>query len=338
MMTNMDEQPPTSGSQPVVNCVAYKRKGKRIGDVAIDDISEALKIPGNFVWVGLHEPGEELLAKLQEEFGLHDLAVEDAHTAHQRTKIEAYGDSLFLVVQTVDIGEDGNLRFGETHVFLGASYLVTVRHGASPSYIPARRTCESNPELMAHGPGYGLYAVLDLIVDNYLPIVGAFREELQALDQKILGGSFDRDTIRRLYAMQRDLTRLRLAVTPLQDVLSQLVRLHQQLIDDELRAYFRDVLDHVVRVADSIGAMREMLAAAMNVNLALVTVGQNEVVKKLAGWAAILAAPTLVASWYGMNFEHMPEFDERWAYPILIGFVVVLCGGLYGLFKRARWL
>ncbi|SFK67918.1 magnesium and cobalt transport protein CorA [Rhodanobacter glycinis] len=321
----------------VVNCVAYRTDGTRSGDISIDAISDVLKEPDTFVWVGLHEPDESLLLKLQDEFDLHDLAIEDAQSAHQRTKIEAYGDSLFIVVQTAQL-VNGNLAFGETHIFLGPRYLVTVRHGASLSYSPARRTCEHAPELLALGPSYGLYGVLDFVVDNLLPIVRDFREELQELEQDIFAATFNRSTVRRLYDMQRDLMTLRLAVAPMQDVISQLVRLHPQLIPEDLRAYFRDIYDHVFRVNESISAMREMLTAAINVNLSLVTFGQNEVMKKLAGWAAMLAAPTLITSWYGMNFTHMPELSRPWAYPLIIVIVIGVVGGIYTGLRRAKWL
>ena len=321
----------------VVNCIAYQRDGTRLGEISLDAISDVLAAPDTFVWVGLHEPDEPLLEKLQEEFCLHDLAIEDAHNAHQRTKIETYGDSLFLVVQTAQLIE-AELKFGETQIFLGARYLVTVRHGASLSYAPARRACENVPELLANGPSYGLYGVLDLIVDNLLPIVRDFREELGLLEQDIFAETFKRSTVHRLYDMQRDLMTLRLAVAPLQDITSQLVRLHQGLIPDELRPYFRDVYDHVFRVNESISAMREMLTAAINVNLSLVTFGQNEVMKKLAGWAAMLAAPTLLTSWYGMNFQHMPELGQPWAYPAIIVVMASVVGGIYAALKHNRWL
>ncbi len=338
-------QPPTSiqtdtalsPTPMVVNCVAYHRDGRRIGDITLDAISDVLAEDDSFVWVGLHEPDEPLLEKLQEEFDLHDLAIEDAHHAHQRTKIESYGDSLFIVVQTAQLVA-GKLAFGETHIFLGPRYLVTVRHGASLSYAPARRTCEHSPELLAHGPSYGLYGVLDFIVDNLMPIVRDFREELQELEQDIFAETFNREAVKRLYDMQRDLMTLRLAVAPLQDVISQLVRLHPNLIPDDLRAYFRDVYDHVFRVNESVSAMREMLGATININLSLVTFGQNEVMKKLAGWAAMLAAPTLITSWYGMNFHHMPELDKPWAYPTMIVIVVLVVGGIYGWLRKSRWL
>ena len=321
----------------VVNCIAYRKDGSRIGEITLDAISDVLAQPDTFVWVGLHEPDEPLLGKLQQEFGLHDLAIEDAHNAHQRTKIETYGDSLFLVVQTAQL-IDGHLAFGETHIFLGPRYLVSVRHGASLSYAPARRTCEQAPKLLALGPSYALYGVLDFIVDNLLPIVRDYREELQQLEQDIFAETFNRSTVRRLYDMQHDLMALRLAVAPLQDIISQLVRMHPHLIPDPLRAYFRDIYDHVFRVNESISAMREMLGAAISVNLSLVTFGQNEVVKKLAGWAAILAAPTLITSWYGMNFQHMPELSKPWAYPVITIVMIGIVGGLYVGLKRAKWL
>ncbi|MEO8779815.1 MAG: magnesium/cobalt transporter CorA [Rhodanobacter sp.] len=327
----------TTDEPMVVNCIAYHRDGLRMGEIGLDAISDVLSEPDTFVWVGLHEPDEPLLQKLQEEFGLHDLAIEDAHTAHQRTKIESYGDSLFLVVQTAQL-INGELEFGETQVFLGERYLVTVRHGASLSYAPARRTCENAPNLLANGPSYGLYGVLDFIVDNLLPIVRDFREELELLEQDIFAETFKRSTVHRLYDMQRDLMTLRLAVAPLQDIINQLVRLHPNLINDDLRPYFRDVYDHVFRVNEAISAMREMLTAAINVNLSLVTFGQNEVMKKLAGWAAMLAAPTLLTSWYGMNFQHMPELSLPWAYPAIIVVMACIVGGIFVALKRARWL
>jgi len=338
MLTIEPEVPKVETAHPsmVVNCVAYRMDGQRIGDISLDAISDVLKEPDTFVWVGLLAPDESLLLKLQEEFDLHDLAVEDAHTAHQRTKIEAYGDSLFVVVQTAQLVE-GELAFGETQIFLGARYLVTVRHGASLSYAPARRSCEHTPNLLAMGPSYALYSVLDYIVDNLMPIVRDFRQELQELEKDIFAETFKRSTVRRLYDMQRDLMTLRLAVAPMQDVISQLARLYPHLIPKDLRAYFRDVYDHVFRVNESIGAMREMLAAAINVNLSLVTFGQNEVMKKLAGWAAMLAAPTLLTSWYGMNFTHMPELTQPWAYPAMIAVMVVVVGSIYVGLKRAKW-
>ena len=213
-----------------------------------------------------------------------------------------------------------------------------MRHGASLSYAPVRARVEREPELLALGPAYALYAVLDFIVDNYLPIVSEFRDSLNALEQDVFAETFRRDTIVKLYELKRELTQLRLAVAPMQDILSQLTRIHGALVPDEVRLYFRDVLDHALRVNESTDTLREMLTAAMSVNLSLVTIAQGEVVKRLAGWAALLAAPTLIASWYGMNFVHMPELAGKYSYAILIGVVAVVCIALYAYLKKVRWL
>jgi magnesium transporter len=347
MMPPMDKSAgailvPASGSTGdaaamVANCVAYRSDGTRIGDITLDAISDVLAKADTFVWVGLVEPDEALLEKLQEEFGLHDLAIEDAHNAHQRPKIEAYGDSLFIVAQTAQVVA-ASIEFGETHIFVGKRYLVTVRHGASLSYSPARRSCELSPDMLMFGPSYALYSVLDFIVDNFMPIVRSFREDLQELEEDIFEDTFKRDTIRRLYNLKKELVTLRLAIGPLQDILNQLTRLYPGLVRDEVRPYFRDVYDHAARINESTDTMREMLTAALSVNLSLVTVAQGEVVKRLAGWAALLAAPTLLTSWYGMNFHHMPETNVPWGYPAMIGFTLLVCGGLFWLLRRAKWL
>lgn len=321
----------------VKNCVAYTPDGRRGADIRLEQVSDVLEAGEGFVWVGLHEPDEPLLDTLQEEFDLHDLAVEDAHHAHQRPKIESYGDSLFIAVHTAQM-VDGHIRFGETHIFLGRGYLLTVRHGASASYAPARSRCEREPDLLALGPSYGLYAVLDLIVDNLMPIVDAFSDSLQKLEDDIFGATYSRDTITRLYRLKRELVTLRLAVTPLQDILNQLVRFHPGLVNEEVRLYLRDVYDHAVRINESVSTLSEMLSAALSVNLALVSVQQGEVVKRLAGWAALLAVPTLMASWYGMNFEHMPELAGRYSYYMMLGVTGLGMGLVYTLLRRARWL
>jgi magnesium transporter len=333
---------PTAAATPerptsVVNCVHYARGGER-RDISVDDIGDVLAIDdGSFVWVGLYEPDDALLDTLQDEFGLHDLAIEDAQKAHQRPKVEAYGDSLFLAVKTAQVVGD-NIRYGETHAFLGPRYLMTVRHGASLSYAPARARVERDPELLAMGPSFGLYAVLDAIVDNYLPIVDEFKGTLVELEQDIFTETFSRDIIARLYDLKRELTYMRVAVTPMQDVVSQLVRSASPLVPEEVRVYFRDVHDHSVRVNETIDVLRDMLGTALSVNQSLVTLAQGEVVKRLAGWAALLAAPTLIASWYGMNFEQMPELHGRYSYAVLIGGVLLLVGVLYRYLKRVRWL
>ena len=321
----------------LVNCVAYSRDGHKISDITLDAISDSLKDADRFVWVGLLEPDEALLTKLQEEFGLHDLAIEDAHCAHQRPKIEMYDDTLFVVLHTAQVVQ-GKIVFGETHIFLGQNFLLTVRHGASLSYAIPRKACEQTPELMALGPSYPLYAVLDFIVDNFQPIVSSFKEELDELEKDIFEDTFKREVIQRLYLLKRELVTLRLAVSPMQDILNQLSRFHGKLVNEEIRPYLRDVYDHATRISDSTNTMGELLSSAMNVNLAMVSVAQNEVVKRLAGWAGLLAAPTLVASWYGMNFKNMPELGTEYGYFVLMGLTVAVCVGLYVVLRRAKWL
>lgn len=321
----------------VINCFVYDRQGNK-RSISLDEISDVLAVDdGSFIWVGLYEPADSILEKLQEEFCLHDLAVEDAQNAHQRPKLEAYGNSLFVVMHTAQVVDD-HITYGETHAFLGPRYLVTVRHGASLSYASVRDRVQREADLLKLGPSYALYAVLDFIVDNYRPIVDAFRENLDTLEKDIFSDTYRRVTVVKLYEFKRELTKMRLAVAPLQDVLAQLTRTQSALIPEEVRLYFRDVHDHVSRVNEATDTLREMLTTALSVNLSLVTLAQGETVKRLGAWAALLAAPTLITSWYGMNFEHMPELGTRYAYPLLMVGVGVVCVGLYRLFKRARWL
>ena len=320
----------------IVNCIHYHADGRREA-LDFERVSDVLASGEGFIWVGLTAPDPDLMLKLQEEFSLHELAIEDSHKAHQRPKVELYDNALFIAVHTVQM-LDEQVQFGETHLFLGERFLITVRHGSSISYAPARARCERDPEYLAAGPSFGLYAVLDQIVDNYFPIVDGFREALDVLERDIFDQDFRRGTIERLYQLKRELTRLRLAVAPLQDVLAPLVRLYPNLIHPDTRVYFRDVLDHAVRINESTDTLREMLTAAMSVNLALVTVAQGEVVKRLAGWAALLAVPTLVTGWYGMNFDLMPELSTRFGYPGVLVATLGIVLLLYRKLKKVRWL
>ncbi len=321
----------------VVNCVAYKNTGKRSREITIEEISDVLQESDTFIWLGLHEPDETLLWKIQQEFGLHELAVEDALHAHQRPKIEVFDEVLFIAMHTAQfVGR--KVEFGETHVFLGKRFLVTVRHGASLSYAPARLHCEQTPHLLKLGPSFGLYSVCDAVVDNFFPIVENFQESLRELEEEIFQDDFDPDTTKQLYRLKRELVKLRLAVSPLQDILNQLVRFHPELIEQDTRPYFRDVCDHAVRMTDTINTLSEMLTAALQLNLSLVSLGQNVVVKRLAGWAALLTVPTLVASIYGMNFEVMPELKWRFGYPAVVFGTLVICGLLYRRLKKANYL
>lgn len=321
----------------VINCAAYDHEGRR-SDISLKTISDVLaNDDGSFVWVGLYEPDETTLQTVQNEFNLHDLAIEDAHNAHQRPKLEAYGNSLFIAIHTAQ-SSNNTIQVGETHIFVGRRYIVTVRHGVSSSYAATRTRLEREPELLQHGPSAALYAILDKVVDQYQPIVYEFTQTLNTLENDIFTGDYRQDTIRELYDLKRELTLFRLAVSPLQDILGQLTRTRGDMIDSEIQLYFRDVLDHSVRINEGVDMLREMLTTATNVNLSMVTIQQGEVVKRLGAWAALLAAPTLIASWYGMNFSHMPELGYRWSYFVLIFVMVVICTVLYRIFKHVDWL
>jgi magnesium transporter len=323
----------------VVNSVAYA-DGRRVAEVALEDISEVLKQDiDRFIWIGLHAPDEPLLRKVQAEFGLHDLAIEDALRAHQRPKLERYDDCLFVVLRTARKDPDSRqLETGETHIFVGARYVVTVRHGSSLSYAAVRTRCEAAPALLAQGPGFVLYALMDFIVDHYFPVVEALEEELEHLEEEIFGGRFNRDTTSRIYRLKRDLLELKRAVSPLVDICNRLTRSDLDLIQEGTRPYFRDVHDHVIRINEVIDTLRELLTAALEANLSMVSVSQNEVVKRLTGWGAIVAVPTLIASIYGMNFAAMPELGWRFGYPFVLAVMVAVCGFLYYRFKRSGWL
>ena len=321
----------------VVNCVAYLNTGRRLNNISIEAISDVLSEPNTFIWLGLHEPDEILLWKIQQEFGLHELAIEDAQHAHQRPKIEIYEDVLFIVLHTAQF-VGSKVEFGETHIFLGKRFLITVRHGASLSYAGARGRCEQTPDLLALGPSFGLYAVIDAIVDNYFPIVESFQASLRSLEDEIFRDDVDRETAKSLYRLKRELVNFRLAVTPLQDILNQLVRFHQGLVHEDVRVYYRDVFDHAVRMSETINTLGEMLTAALQLNLSMVSIGQNDVVKRLAGWAGLVTVPTLIASIYGMNFDNMPELHWRYGYFILLGVTSVICGLVYWRLKKARYL
>ncbi len=320
----------------IVNSVVY-RAGKRVGEVSIDAIGDVVKEPNTFIWVGLHDADPSLLMKIQEEFELHELAIEDALKAHQRPKLESYRESLFVVVKTAQL-VDGRVAYGETHFFVGSNFLVSVRHGPSQGYAQVRARTEQNPHMLAKGPAYALYSLLDFIVDNYQPVMTHFEEEFEQLEADIFKGQFRSEAIERLYDLKTQLHDLRNAVTPVEDIALQLMRLHADMIPKEMNPYFRDIHDHVARVISTLDGLREMLTTAMQVNLALVAVRQNEIVKALAGWGAVLAIPTVVFSLYGMNFQVMPELHWHFGYPFVVASTGLGCSLLYRKLKRSGWL
>lgn len=320
----------------LINCAAYKA-GHRIAEIDLDQAGRVESAPGDFVWVGLHEPDEPLLRTVQQRFGLHDLAVEDAHTAHQRPKLEAYGESLFVVLRTAQL-KDGKIAWGETHIFVGPGYVVTVRHGSTTAYKTVRARCESAPQMLSKGESFVIYSVMDFIVDNYFPVLHELEAEVDALEDSVFSKNSARLDVERVFELRHELLLMRRAVLPLQEVCSSLIRFDVTLIAPEMRAYFRDVQDHVIRVVESIDNLRELLKGALEANLLLASVQQNDVTKQLAAWAAILAVPTAIAGIYGMNFKYMPELDYPAAYPIVLVVIAGLCGFLYFRFKRSGWL
>jgi len=322
----------------VIACAAYA-EGRRVGDVAIPDISEVLTHADRFIWIGLHEPDTELLREIQQEFGLHDLAIEDALAAHQRPKLERYGDSLFVVLRTAQLVPATDVvELGETHIFVGPRYVVSVRHGASAPLADVRARCEATPALLAKGPGFVLYALMDFIVDQFFPLVDALEDQLEAIEEAIFQESFSRETTERIYRLKRDLLEVKRAVSPLVDICNRLMRADVELIPEDTHVYFRDVYDHTIRLNEMVDMLRELLTTALEANLSLISVAQNEAMKRLAGWAAIIAVPTMIAGVYGMNFKFMPELDSPYGYPLALGAMLGVCAYLYYRFKRSGWL
>jgi magnesium transporter len=332
--------PPTPGA--VIASVAYAT-GKRIGDVPLDDVSEVLKQPNTFVWIGLYEPDEPLLRKVQEEFGLHDLAVEDALTAHQRPKIERYENSLFAVLRTAQLAEPRipeacHVEYGETHIFLGRNYVITVRHGNATSYAAVRTRAESTPKLLKQGPAFVVYAVIDFIVDQYFPIVDALEGELQHLENAIFNEPFSRETTTHIYKLRRDLLALKRVVSPVIEMTLRLSRAEDDLIPAATRPYFRDVHDHSLRINEMNDSVRDLLGTALEAHLSLISVSQNADTRRLAAWAAIIAVPTMIVGIYGMNFDVMPELRWTFGYPLVLGITTAICLTLYTRFKKSHWL
>ena len=321
----------------IINCASYA-DGRRTADVPLQDVHTALKDPRQFVWIGLHEPSEAILQKVKQEFNLHELAVEDAHNAHQRPKVEIYNDSIFVVVRTLSRTQKNHTVFGETHFFVGNNFVVVVRHGSSIPYTEVRTRCESMPELMKKGQGFILYAVMDFIVDHYFPVVHDMEQELEAIEAKIFKEKPSRETTEQIYDLKRELLDVKRAVSPLIDVCNKLMRFEIKCITEETRPYFRDVYDHVLRINEMVENTQELLNSAMDANFSLISISQSDVSKKFAGWAAIIAVPTMVAGFYGMNFKFMPELEWHYGYFGVIFVTIGLCITLYYFFRKSGWL
>lgn len=333
----------TSSVGEVVNCYAYSRKtGQQVDDLELSEVSKALTNNNQFIWLGLYEPSLQTIAKVQNAFELHELAIEDAFAEHQRAKVENYNnDTIFLVVRTAML-EDNFIRYGTTAIFMGKNYLITIRTGPSNSYAPVRDHYHLRPEKLRMGPIFVLHAILDFIVDNYMPVTDRLGSYLREQERHIFTYEFSKSTLKNLYELKSQLVHMRAVILPVQDICKFFIN-HQKsdlipAFSNAAKPYFRDVNDHLLRALDAVNGLNEMLSLAMDTYMAMVNMGQNEVVRKLAAWAGILAVPTAVAGIYGMNFDFMPELHWQYSYFVILLLIVTLCSYLYYNFKRMKWL
>ena len=338
MEARSQRQPQAHDSpEPGVIAASVYAGGRCISDISIDEAGEWTKKPGHVVWIGLFEPSYELLARIEAQLDLHYLAIEDAGKAHQHPKIEQYGDALFIVARTAQIVQ-GQIAFGETHLFVGHGYVVSVRHGASTSYTAVRKRCEACPTTLSHGEDYILYAILDFIVDNYMPVLATTHSEVEAIENRVFEAPLPSMEVQRLYTLRRELLQLRNALAPLAEVCRRLEHAEVKPIDPEMQPLFRDVSDHVSRVKEEVDALREVLAFTFEASLMVGQAQQTEITRRLAAWAAILAVPTAIAGIYGMNFEHMPELKWRYGYFLVLAVIAAVCAAMFWRLRRSGWL
>jgi len=320
----------------IINCAAYQH-GRKIGDIRKEEIHDYLGRPGSFVWVALKDATPEEMAEMQKQFGLHELAVEDASHGHQRPKLEEYGESLFAVVHTVEAAGD-ELSVGELNIFAARNYLLSVRNRSELGFTNVRARTEREPHLLKHGSGFVLYALIDTVVDRYFPVLESLEDELERLEERIFASTPARENVEALYALKQKLTTLKHAAGPLQETTGKLYGGRVPEICSGTQEYFRDVYDHLLRINQSIDSLRDMVTTAISVNLSLVTIQENETTKRLAAYAALVAVPTMIAGVYGMNFEHMPELKWAWGYPVSLALMVVIDAYLFFRFRKAKWL
>ena len=320
----------------LINCIAYQ-DGKKLADIPIPDISNYLTKPGCFVWVALKDPSTEELEEMRLEFSLHELAVEDARVGHQRPKLEEYGDSIFAVIQLIEM-VDHELNVGEIDVFVGPNYVLSVRNRSQRNFVGVRDRCEREPHLLKQGSGFVLYALMDAVVDRYFPIIDTLESDLEAIEEQIFSKGNARANTERLYALKQKVMVMKHAVFPLMEAVGKLYGGRVPQICVNSQEYFRDVYDHLYRLNSSIDALRDTIASAMQVNLAIVTIEENEVTKRLAAWAGMFAVPTAFAGIWGMNFHHMPELEWHYGYPMALFTIAGACVFLYFRFKKSGWL
>jgi magnesium transporter len=321
----------------LVNSTAYE-DGRKIADhIPIDDISEYVKRPECFVWVALKEPTPEELDMMQEEFGLHPLAVEDARHGHQRPKVEEYGNSVFAVVQIPEI-HGKEIELGEVDIFVGKNYVLSVRHRTEKGFQAARERAESEPHLLKRGAGFVFYALVDNVVDRYFPIVDQLEVELEGIEKRIFDGTSPRENIKELYALKQQLMVMRHAVEPLIEVVHKLYGGRVPSVCVGVQEYFRDVYDHLLRISQQLDGLRDMVITALSVNMSMITLGENEVMKRLAAYGALVTVPTLIAGIYGMNFQSMPELHWTYGYPIALFMMFGIDALLFVKFRKTGWL
>jgi len=320
----------------LINCVAYQ-EGKKLCDIPVEDISDYLQKPDCFVWVALRDATDAEMTKMQEEFSLHDLAVEDAARGHQRPKIEEYGDCLFTVVHTVDLDGD-RLVTGEVAIFAGRNYVLSVRRDAAKGFLGVRARAEREPHLLKMGSAFVMYALMDAVVDRYFPVVDMLESELETIEDRIFTHGAQRENVERLYHIKRKGLVLRHAVMPLMEAVGRLSGGRVPPLVAGTQDYFRDVHDHLMRIAGRLDTVRDTIATAIQVNLAMVSIDESEVNKRLAAWAAIFAVFTAFAGVWGMNFKVMPELEWKWGYPLALAVMFAVCGYLYRKFRKAGWL
>jgi magnesium transporter len=320
----------------LVNCVVYQ-DGKKLADISQGEIREYLARPDCFVWVALRDATDAELDEMAAQFDLHELSVEDSRHGHQRPKIEEYGTELFTVLHVVEIaGEE--LRVGEVNIFTGPNYVLSVRNRTEQGFLGVRTRCEREPELLRHGSGYVLYALMDAVVDRYFPVLDAVESELEMIEERIFANTSPRANIEALYYVKQKVATLKHATGPLLDAIGKLYGGRVPQVCTGLGEYFRDVYDHLLRLNQTLDTMRDTVATAIQVNLAMITISESEVTKRLAAYAALVAVPTMIAGIYGMNFEHMPELKWVWGYPFAVGVMVVLDVILFLRFRKAGWL
>lgn len=319
---------------------------------SLEETYEASQAAGGIAWIGLYKPTEDAFARVAEEFGLHELAVEDAILAHQRSKLERYGDTLFVVLRAARyLDRPEAVEFGELHIFVGPDFVVTVRHGEGPDLSRVRRRMESEPDILRRGPEAILYAILDRVVDDYEPVVRGLENDIDEIETEVFSGNAS--VTRRTYDLAREVIEFQRATKPLVAILGGLIAgADKHGVDPELQQYLRDVQDHAIQVQEQVAGFRELLQNVLSVNLAIVglqqneevkalteaSIAQNDDVKRISAWAAILFAPTLIGTVYGMNFDYMPELHWYLGYPFAIAMMLLVSGVLYAVFKRVGWL